>query len=267
MDNIISLNSLSIGYQDVIVKDINICVQKKSLCAVLCPNSCGKSTLIKTLSGLILPISGNIIIDGITYSKNKFKNCMLKFGTVFEDDVFLSEKVIDELYFPVIHLGYSKRKMRIRVNDIATVLGISDILYKKIDDISLYEKTLLKIGVAMMHYPKILFIDDVFKYLNSKDKKKLLDIFNLIIQKYDMSILFTTSSIEDVINLSYIYVIGDSEVKFSGSYESIIKDDNELVKLGFEVPLMIDLSRKLEFYNLVDTIYYEPDEVIDKLWN
>ncbi len=52
-----------------------------------------------------------------------------------------------------------------------------------------------------------------------------------------------------------------------GTFEEIIKSDNELSKMGIDIPLMIDLSRKLEFYNLVDKIYFDVDEVVDRLWN
>ena len=49
-------------------------------------------------------------------------------------------------------------------------------------------------------------------------------------------------------------------------YGKIIINDNELSKMGFEIPLMIDLSRKLQFYNLLDGIYYDPNKVVNKLW-
>ena len=52
----------------------------------------------------------------------------------------------------------------------------------------------------------------------------------------------------------------------NNSYENIILNDNDLSKAGIEIPLMIDLSRKLEFYGLVNKIYYDRDEVINVLW-
>ena len=50
------------------------------------------------------------------------------------------------------------------------------------------------------------------------------------------------------------------------SFDNIILNDNELSKIGIEIPLMIDLSRKLEFYGLIDKIYYDRDKVVDALW-
>ena len=53
---------------------------------------------------------------------------------------------------------------------------------------------------------------------------------------------------------------------FIGSFDEIILQDNELTKLGFKIPMMIDLSRKLQFYDLLDDIYYDVDKVVDRLW-
>ena len=48
--------------------------------------------------------------------------------------------------------------------------------------------------------------------------------------------------------------------------EEIIKRDNELSKLGIEIPIMIDLSLKLQFYDLLDDIYYDVEGMVNKLW-
>lgn len=269
MDCLFCIEDLDVGYDDVLIHDININVHKKSLNAILCPNNCGKSTLIKTFSGIVLPKRGNITLNNIKYSKNNFKKYMKNFGVVFEDfyDLYLGDQVIDELIFPLAHLEYSSKKIKNRVDYISKVLNITDILHRNISNLSLYEKVLVSIASSIVHLPKILFIDDILKYFNNSDRENILLLFNHIINELDISIIFTTSSVIDVKDISNVYVIGDYKIKMEGDFKSIIKMDNELTKLGFEIPLMVDLSRKLEFYNLVDEIYYSPDEVIDKLWN
>ena len=81
------------------------------------------------------------------------------------------------------------------------------------------------------------------------------------------TVLYTTSNINDAINASNIIVMSHGKKAMEGTFEEIIKSDNELSKMGIDIPLMIDLSRKLEFYNLVDKIYFDVDEVVDRLWN
>ena len=134
MDCLLFIEDLDVGYDDILVKDININVQKKSLNAILCPNNCGKSTIIKTLSGIILPENGNITLNNVKYSKKDFKKYMKNFGVVFEDfyDYYLEDRVIDELTFPLAHLEYNGKMIKERINYIAKILDIKSILYTKI---------------------------------------------------------------------------------------------------------------------------------------
>jgi len=246
MGELFKLDKLDIGHDKKIVNNISLTVNEKELICFLSPNNCGKTTLIETLSGVIVAKDGSIIYDGKI--------------------VTICEKVDDELKFPLIHLSYKYRDIINRVDEVSKVLGLEDRLDKNIRDLTLLERAKVAIGVAIMHSPKILFVDDIFKQLNPKDKEVIMDIFKLLIVNYNMSIIFTTSDLADCYGLNRIYVIGNNKISFHGSYDLIVNNDNELSKLGIEIPIMVDLSRKLQFYGLVDEIYYDIDKVVDALW-
>jgi energy-coupling factor transporter ATP-binding protein EcfA2 len=268
MDEILKLDKLDIGYDKKVVNNISLTIGEKELIAVLSPNNCGKTTLIKTLSGVIRPKDGLIYFNGEQLTKKTFKQYIRKIGVVFEDinNQYICEKVDDELKFPLIHLAYKYPEIKDRVKEVAHFLDIEDKLDKNIKDLTLLDKAKVSIGVAIMHKPKVLIVDDIFKSLIAKDREIVMDIFKLLIVNHDMSVLFTTSDLNDCIGLNDIYVIGDKKVILKGSYDEILKKDNELSKAGIEIPIMIDLSRKLQFYNLIDDIYYDVDKVVDALW-
>lgn len=268
MDELFKLDKLDIGYDTKIVNNISLTIGEKELIAFLSPNNCGKTTLIKTLSGVIHSKDGLIYIEGNQLTKRNFKKYIRKVGVVFEDinNQFICEKVDDELKFPLIHLACKYNDIKARVREVAHFLGIEDKLDKNIRDLTLLDKAKVSIGVAIMHKPKLLLVDDIFKTLLPKDKEIVMDILKLLIVNYGMSVLFTTSDLNDCIGLNKIYVIGDKKIILHGSYEEILESDNELSKAGIELPIMIDLSRKLQFYKLIDEIYYDEDKVVDALW-
>ena len=268
MDELFKLDKLDIGYDTKIVNNISLTIGEKELIAFLSPNNCGKTTLIKTLSGVIHSKDGLIYIEGNQLTKRNFKKYIRKVVVVFEDinNQFICEKVDDELKFPLIHLACKYNDIKARVREVAHFLGIEDKLEKNIRDLTLLDKAKVSIGVAIMHKPKLLLVDDIFKTLLPKDKEIVMDILKLLIVNYGMSVLFTTSDLNDCIGLNKIYVIGDKKIILHGSYEEILESDNELSKAGIELPIMIDLSRKLQFYKLIDEIYYDEDKVVDALW-
>ena len=111
-----------------------------------------------------------------------------------------------------------------------------------------------------------MLLDDPFRFLNLKEQKKILNILNNIKNNCNISIIFTTSQFSSIIDLDNIIVLGNGKIIMQGNYKDIIKKDNELSKLGIEIPIMIDLSLKLQFYNLLDDICYDVGGIIDKLW-
>ncbi len=265
-ENILKVDNLVV---DNIIDEISFSIDKKSINAILCPNNGGKTTLIKTLSGVIYKNSGKIIVNDIELSKSNFDKYILEIGTVLEDidNSFICENVIDELKYPLINLGYKKSKIKKAVDRISGVTEISTILEDKINKLNTFEKIKVLIATSIMHEPKLLFIDDVLRFLTKNERKTILDIIKRINYELDITILYTTSDIEDVIDIDNIIVINDGKIQFIDSYRNIIYRDNDLTKMGIEIPVMVDLSRKLEFYNLLDDIYYDPDKVVNKLWN
>jgi len=269
MDKLLCVDNLSIDYGDnILADDISFSVENESMCAILCPNSCGKTSIIKTLSGVIPHSCGKIFLDNMLLCKRNFKKYIINMGVVFDDleMQFLTDKVIDELKFPLINLCYKKNEIDNRIDLVSRVLKINDILDKEIIKLSNYEMIRVLVASSIVHMPKILFLDDIFKRINEKEKKELFNIFHNIIKEFQISILFTTSFVEDVIDLENIVVVADKKTVFTGSFDEIILQDNELTKLGFKIPMMIDLSRKLQFYDLIDGIYYDVDKVVDRLW-
>ncbi len=263
------VKNLSISFEGKsIFDDISFSLDYNSITALLCPNNSGKTLLIKTLSGILSPNSGKIILNDSLFSKNKYTDYILHISTILEDidNQFLCDIVIDEISFPLHNLGYDGFYISNAIKEISQSLDISNILYKKTSNLNSFEKVLVLIAASIAHKPNILFIDDVMRFLNNNEKKKILKIFETIKDKYGISILFTTSDINDIIGISRVLVVNNGHISFDDSFENIIMKDNDLSKMGFKIPIMIDLSRKLQFYNLLDDICYSRDEVVDKIW-
>ena len=269
MRDLLVLEKLDVGYGNKkLINNIDLRVHTGSVNAFLSSNNCGKTTLIKTIAGVNKKIDGEIYFEGKRLTSRTFKKYIANVGYVPEDfyEFALCEKVIDELKYPLIHLNYGFVAIDKTVSRIATFMEINNILDADVKSLSMFDRLKVSIGCAIIHSPKLLLLDDVFRELNDKERKEVHKIIKALSDNFNMAVIFTTSDINDVINLDNINVIGDKKIFVKGIYEDIIKDDNDLAKLGIDIPIMIDLSRKLEFYNLVDTIYYDVDEVVDSLW-
>ena len=112
----------------------------------------------------------------------------------------------------------------------------------------------------------MLLLDDIFIGLNSLDKERIMLLLKRIIRELKMIVVSTTSSLSDTIYSDAILVIADGSIKYSGKLEDILNHDNTLAKLGIEIPIMMDMSLKLQFYNLLNKVILNPEEMVDELW-
>ena len=113
----------------------------------------------------------------------------------------------------------------------------------------------------------MLLLDDIFIGLSEEDKGRILLILKRVVREFEMIVISTSSSLSDCIYSDAILVLDDGEVKYSGNLDDILKHDNVLAKLGIDIPLMMDMSLKLQFYDLIDKVILNAEEMVDELWD
>ena len=83
-----------------------------------------------------------------------------------------------------------------------------------------------------------------------------------------ITIVVSSSSLDEVVYTinSIIYVLDKGMIVSNGDMLEVLSDDSLLNKIGLELPFMVDLSVKLEYYNLTDKINLSPLGMVEHLW-
>ncbi len=266
--SVFSINKLNFKYDKPIIKDITFKVKIPSLISVIGPNNSGKTTFIKCLAG-VLPTEDVISIDDISLSKKTIRKYSRNIGVIFslDNNQFLFERVIDEVTFPLCNLNYSKKQINAQLTKISKILFLKDIMNKKISDLNTFEKVKVLIAVSIIHEPKVLLLDDILVELSNEDKEKILLMLKRIIRELNIIVIMTSSSLTDSIYSDAILVIDEGLVRYSGRLGDILEHDNALTRMGIEIPVMMDMSLKLKFYNLLDKVILNEEEMVDTLWD
>ena len=140
------------------------------------------------------------------------------------------------------------------------------LLDKKIEDLTNSEKQEVQIMISLLHKPKILLLDNCFTMMNKTTKNKILKVLQNYIKEDKLTIILTSTNLEDTLMSNYTYVLNKGNIIMEGSPISVLREESILNRAGLELPFMIDLSLKLEFYELLETEIIDMDRMIDTLW-
>ena len=113
----------------------------------------------------------------------------------------------------------------------------------------------------LLNYRKVIFFN-VLSNLSEKDLKKLYDY--LKINKIDF--INVTNNIEEVLLTDNLIIYDKDKVLASGNTLELLKNEKLIKRLGFNLPFIIDLSKMLKDYNLIDRIYLNKESLVGDLW-
>ena len=267
MEELLQVKDVSFGYgENILFENLSFNVSKNCITSFITPNNCGKTTLIKILSGA-LQTKSTISVDNLLLTKKKYASYIQKIGVVFEDyeEQFFCKTIYEELAFPLENLNCTKRQIENRINELLELFEFFD-KTKAISDLSHYEKAKLLLAVAMVHKPKLLLLDNIFHSFSDEERKSIFSLLRKLMEKEEVTIFLTTNSLLDVFLSDYGIVFYNKKIVYSDAPEKIFENENELAKMGLFLPTMIDLSLKLRFYGLMDTILLDAESVVNTLW-
>lgn len=130
----------------------------------------------------------------------------------------------------------------------------------QIIDVLPFEK--LKNNLEMFPSKRVIF-NESLSSLSNKEKKEIFDLLD----KQNINYVNVTSNIEDALFGDYIIVYDEDMKVLEGNKEVVLKNEKLLKKLGFGVPFVVDLSIQLMYYDILDKVYFDVDNLLEALRN
>ncbi|SHH82454.1 energy-coupling factor transport system ATP-binding protein [Sporobacter termitidis DSM 10068] len=193
---------------------------RKGECVVLCgPSGCGKTTLLRLISGLIPSVydgvmHGSALVDGKPPAAFSPEEKAQKIGMVFQDprSQFFMSKVRDELAFSGENLGLPPNKIIERIDELAGLLRITDLLDTDLNKMSSGQKQKVAIASACLLSPLLLLLDEPSANLDAASKEELIRIL-LAIKQAGTTIIVSEHRLHEFLPVADRYLcIGQGEL-------------------------------------------------------
>ena len=219
--NSIETKKLTKRFKDkVAVNGIDLSIKECELFALLGVNGAGKTTTIKMLSCLILPTSGEIVIENMNMKKDVFKIKEILNVSPQETAIAPNLTVKENLEFMAgVYQIKDKEK---KINELVKQFKLDEVLNKRAKTLSGGWQRKVSIAISLINDPKILFLDEPTLGLDVIARKELWKVINSL--KGKKTIILTTHYMEEAESLSdRIGIMANGNIVDIGTSKELIK--------------------------------------------
>ena len=222
MKKIIEVENFAKSYGDVkAVRGISFFVEEGKLFSFLGPNGAGKSTTIDTLCTLMDFDDGKVTIGGYDLKKQA-DEIRKNIGVVFQDSVLDALLTVRENL--LIRAGlYASAKSDIKrmVDDVTNVIELSEFINRPYGKLSGGQRRRADIAAALLHRPKILFLDEPTTGLDPQTRLAVWETVKKLQTESGMTVFLTTHYMEEATDSDYIIVIDHGEIAARGTPQEL----------------------------------------------
>ncbi|RNC99244.1 ABC transporter ATP-binding protein [Lysinibacillus halotolerans] len=229
------------------VDQVNLYIEPGEIVGLLGPNGAGKSTTIAMLSTLIPPTAGDVFLNQQSIIKNPVALRKI-LGVVPQEIALYGELTAQEnlKFFGSIH-KMPKKKLEERMEVVLEQIGLQNESKKKVKHYSGGMKRRLNIGVALLHEPKYLIMDEPTVGIDPQSRNHILETVKRLNEEFHTAIIYTSHYMEEVEYIAKrIYIMDKGKIIASGT-----KDEIKSI-LSSENTILIKLERQSkEFVNVL----------------
>lgn len=208
-----------------IIKGVSMELNSGEVVGLLGPNGAGKTTSFYLICGLVVPTSGEIILDDKDITSSPLhKKAKMGIGYLPQETSIFRELSVEDNLYMVSELYYDKKEGEEIVEDLLEKFNVEPIRKRKGINLSGGERRRVEIARALVSKPKFLFLDEPFAGV---DPVNVNDIKNLVsmLKKENIGVLITDHNVKETLDIcDRAYVLKSGKILTHGKPNEIVQN-------------------------------------------
>ena len=223
------------------VSGISFEIEEGEVVGFLGPNGAGKTTTLKMLSGILHPTGGSASVLGYTPWERK-KAFQMQFAIVMgqKNQLWWDLPANESLYLNKCIYEIDDKAYEHTLAELTELLDVKDLLNVQVRRLSLGERMKMELIAALIHKPRLIFLDEPTIGLDIISQKKFRQFFKFYNQQKKTTIILTSHYMEDVKDLcKRAIVINQGQIVYDGDLQRVndIFAESKLIKLQLSTPV------------------------------
>lgn len=228
------------------VVGVSFQIEEGELVGFLGPNGAGKTTTLKMLTGILFPTSGRGIVLGFDSSKRE-RAMQRQMSLVMGNKMQLWWDLPAWDGFTVLRDIYEvpEAEFRTKIEELVQLLDLSEKIHVQVRKLSLGERMKCELAAALLHSPRVLFLDEPTLGLDVISQKRIREFLKDYNKRFKTTILLTSHYMQDVVELcERVIVIDHGKLIFDGTLTDLSSQFEPMrrVRLTFSEPVDRDLG-------------------------
>ncbi|NDR69936.1 energy-coupling factor transporter ATPase [Fructilactobacillus sanfranciscensis] len=271
-EKVIEIKNLTYHYPNqtkLILKKVNLSINRGDWVSLIGANGSGKSTLAKLIVGLLDDEEQQIQVFGKTMNDKNGNEIRSNIGMVFQnpENQFVSSTVLDDVAFGLENQGMKTSEMKIRVAKALETVEMNDFINQAPNQLSGGQNQRVALASVLAQQPSLIILDEATSMLDPTTRSKILKVVHRLHEEQGTTVLAITHDINETLLSDKIVILNQGEIVAEDNPNRIYVQTELLRKCGLEVPLTYQVQQAFSKNGIkLSEDYLNEEELIKQLW-
>jgi len=230
-------------WEAVALRNVNLRIEAGEFIGLIGPTGSGKSTLIQLLNGLLLPTSGQVLVDGVDLaaSKDLRRRLRQKVGLIFQypEHQLFEETVFKDVAFGPTNLGLEEAEIERRVQRALKTVGLDPERFRERSPFNLSGGQMRRVAIAgvLAMEPEVLVLDEPTAGLDPQGRRTIMATIKKLHRQGGRTVILVSHNMVDIARLAErVVVLHAGRVVLDGPVREVFAAVEFLHELGLDVP-------------------------------